>query len=102
MKIRAIVLSFIVVLTGCASSLEDDRRRFKDRLDYQVGRPIIPDIYASARIIDTDDPAIKNYVFKNPNGCEVMQVVELQTIKSWKYLSDPDLCVTKIGWGGPF
>ena len=103
MKYRILVLSLITVLSGCASSIEDNRQSFKSRLDFIIGRLIYTYGDTPYRILDTNDPAIKNYMYRDDTtGCQWMVVVELQTIKSWKYLSDPDLCTLKVNWSGPW
>ncbi len=99
MRISVVIL-LLVALTSC-SSVKDDRQRFKSKHDFNIGRNINVNGDTPLKIVSTNDPAVKNYIYKNSaTGCEWMLVVELQTIKSWKYLSAPDLCVLKVNWGG--
>ena len=99
MSVRALILLLVLVLSSCASSEEDNRQRFIRMNDDSIGHNIIINGDAPYRVLETADPAIKNYIYRDEKGCEWMKVVELQVIQSWKFLSNQDLCVSEIYYG---
>ncbi len=101
MNVRVLILSLAVAISSCAS-VEDDRQRFKRSQNYKIDHNINVNGDTPYKIEATSDPGIKNYHYKDSAGCKWMVTVELQTIKSWKYVSAPDLCVLEVNWGGPW
>jgi hypothetical protein len=99
MSVRALIPLLALVLSSCASSEEDNRQRFIHMNDDSIGHTIIINGDTPYRVLETADLAIKNYIYRDKKGGEWMRVVELQIIKSWKFLSNQDLCVSEIYYG---
>ncbi len=101
MNTRMLLLSIVIMLSCCVSA-ESKRESFENSRNFYIGKMIYEYGDTPYKVETTSDPGIKNYHYKDSEGCEWMVTVELQTIKSWKYVSAPDLCVLKVNWGGPW
>jgi len=112
-----IVLIFSVfAMVACQPPKNVQISRFAETMDRSVGRVLssvdieyLKNNYTvSSNKIDAN---ITRYYIKmdNPNyiggkGCEIYRDIDNRTNKiiRWHYISSPDKCRSRIGWGGPW
>jgi len=84
-------------LAGCVSTVD-----MQSMLNQSIGESITVFRGGKPTEVRSDEPTVDEYLYDSiQTGCRVALTVDKQTkiIKSWRYLSDPELCRVRSEFG---
>jgi len=94
-----VLLLMMVLILGCVSR-EQARRLFVQERDYDMGRNIVEVPLPPPNKIEPIDNDTSAFVYETRHtGCRFSYVIDNKTkrVRSWQFLSDPDLCYLEFG-----